>query len=38
MIEPTNNRAEQRLRPMVTMTKLTLEERSDLGAANQAAI
>jgi hypothetical protein len=38
MIEPTNNRAERRLRPTVIMRKLTLGKRSHLGASNQAAI
>jgi len=38
LIEPTNNRAERQLRPMVIMRKLTFGNRSDLGALNQAAI
>jgi hypothetical protein len=37
-IEPTNNRAERQLRPMVIMRKLTFGNRSDSGASNQAAI
>ena len=37
-IEPTNNRAERQLRPMVIMRKLTFGNRSDLGASNQAVI
>ena len=37
-IEPTNNRAERQLRPMVIMRKLTFGNRSDSGAQNQAAI
>jgi len=37
-IEPTNNRAERQLRPMVIMRKLTFGNRSDLGALNQAVI
>jgi hypothetical protein len=36
VIEPTNNRAEQQLRPMVIMRKLTFGNRSALGALNQA--
>ena len=35
-VEPTNNRAERQLRPMVIMRKLTFGNRSDLGASNQA--
>lgn len=37
-VEPTNNRAERQLRPMVIMRKLTFGNRSDLGASNQAVI
>ena len=37
-IEPTNNRAERQLRPMVIMRKLTFGNRSHSGALNQAAI
>jgi FtsZ-binding cell division protein ZapB len=37
-VEPTNNRAERQLRPMVIMRKLTFGNRSDLGALNQAVI
>ena len=36
VIEPTNNRAERQLRPMVIMRKLTFGNRSALGALNQA--
>jgi uncharacterized coiled-coil protein SlyX/transposase-like protein len=37
-VEPTNNRAERQLRPMVIMRKLTFGNRSDLGASNQAVM
>jgi regulator of replication initiation timing len=37
-VEPTNNRAERQLRPMVIMRKLTLGNRSDLGALKQAVM
>jgi transposase len=37
-VEPTNNRAERQLRPMVITRKLTFGNRSDLGALNQAVI
>jgi regulator of replication initiation timing len=37
-IEPTNNRAERQLRPMVIMRKLTFGNRSESGASNQALI
>jgi hypothetical protein len=37
-VEPTNNRAERQLRPMVIMRKLTFGNRSDLGALNQAVL
>ena len=37
-VEPTNNRAERQLRPMVIMRKLTFGNRSDLGALNLAMI
>jgi FtsZ-binding cell division protein ZapB len=37
-VEPTNNRAERQLRPMVIMRKLTFGNRSNLGASNQAMI
>jgi FtsZ-binding cell division protein ZapB len=37
-VEPTNNRAERQLRPMVIMRKLTFGNRSDSGALNQAVI
>jgi len=37
-IEPTNNRAERQLRPMVIMRKLMFGNRSDSGASNQALI
>ena len=36
LVEPTNNRAERQLRPMVIMRKLTFGNRSALGALNQA--
>ena len=37
-IEPTNNRAERQLRPMVIMRKVTFGNRSALGALNQAVM
>ena len=37
-IEPTNNRAERQLRPMVIKRKLTFGNRSDSGASNEAVI
>ena len=37
-VEPTNNRAERQLRPMVVMRKLSFGNRSALGALNQAAM
>jgi transposase len=37
-VEPTNNRAERQLRPMVIKRKLTFGNRSDLGASNEAVI
>jgi len=37
-VEPTNNRAERQLRPMVIMRKVTFGSRSALGAFNQAII
>ena len=37
-VEPTNNRVEGQLRPMVIMRKLMFGNRSDSGATNQAAI
>ncbi|MFW0860068.1 MAG: IS66 family transposase, partial [Dehalococcoidia bacterium] len=37
-VEPTNNRAERQLRPMVIMRKLTFGNRSDLGASNGAVL
>jgi hypothetical protein len=36
--EPTNNRAERRLRPMVIMRKVTFGNRSSSGAFNQAVM
>jgi hypothetical protein len=36
LIEPTNSRAERQWWPMVIMRKLTFENRSGLGASNQA--
>jgi len=38
VVEPTNNRAERQLRPMVIMRKVTFGSRSALGAFNQAII
>jgi len=38
VIEPTNNRAERQLRPLVIMRKVTFGNRSALGALNQAVI
>jgi hypothetical protein len=38
VVEPTNNRAERQLRPMVIMRKVTLGNRSALGALNQAVL
>ena len=37
-VEPTNNRAERQLRPMVIKRKLTFGNRSDLGASNEAVV
>jgi len=37
-VEPTNNRAERQLRPMVIMRKVTFGSRSALGTLNQAII
>jgi FtsZ-binding cell division protein ZapB len=37
-VEPTNNRAERQLRPMVIMRKVTFGNRSASGALNQAVI
>lgn len=37
-VEPTNNRAERHLRPMVIMRKLTFGNRSDSGASNEAVL
>jgi hypothetical protein len=37
-VEPTNNRAERQLRPMVIMRKVTFGNRSALGALNQAVM
>jgi hypothetical protein len=37
-VEPTNNRAERQLRPMVIIRKLTFGNRSDLGASNEAVV
>jgi len=37
-VEPTNNRAERQLRPMVIMWKVTFGNRSALGAFNQAVM
>jgi hypothetical protein len=37
-VEPTNNRSERPLRPMVIMRELIFGNRSDSGATNQAAI
>ncbi len=37
-VEPTNNRAERQLRPMVIKRKLTFGSRSDSGASNEAVI
>jgi FtsZ-binding cell division protein ZapB len=38
VVEPTNNRAERELRPLVIMRKVTFGNRSALGAVNQAVI
>ena len=38
VVEPTNNRAERQLRPMVIMRKVTFGNRSALGALNQAML
>ena len=38
VVEPTNNRAERELRPLVIMRKVTFGNRSALGALNQAVI
>ncbi len=38
LVEPTNNRAERQLRPMVIMRKITFGNRSALGASNQAVM
>jgi hypothetical protein len=38
VVEPTNNRAERQLRPIVIMRKVTFGSRSALGALNQAVI
>ncbi len=38
VVEPTNNRAERGLRPLVIMRKVTFGNRSALGALNQAVI
>jgi len=38
LVEPTNNRAERQLRPMVIMRKLSFGNRSTLGALNQAVM
>ena len=38
VVDPTNNRAERQLRPMVIMRKVTFGNRSALGALNQAVI
>jgi len=37
-VEPTNNRAERQLRPMVIKRKLTFGNRSDSGASNEAVV
>jgi FtsZ-binding cell division protein ZapB len=37
-VEPTNNRAERQLRPMVIMRKVTFGNRSALGAFNEAVM
>jgi hypothetical protein len=38
LVEPTNNRAERQLRPMVIMRKVTFGNRSTSGALNQAVM
>jgi len=38
VVEPTNNRAERQLRPLVIMRKVTFGNRSTLGALNQAVL
>ena len=38
VVEPTNNRAERQLRPLVIMRKVTFGNRSALGALNQAVL
>ena len=38
LVEPTNNRAERQLRPMVIMRKVTFGNRSASGALNQAVM
>jgi len=38
LVEPTNNRAERQLRPMVIKRKLTFGNRSDSGASNEAVV
>ena len=38
LVEPTNNRAERQLRPMVIMRKVTFGNRSAVGAFNQAML
>jgi len=38
VVEPTNNRAERQLRPLVIMRKVTFGNRTALGALNQAVI
>jgi FtsZ-binding cell division protein ZapB len=38
VVEPTNNRAERQLRPLVIMRKVTFGNRSAVGALNQAVL